>query len=127
MHRNYITPKVLLLFLLTAPLFCFAQSRNKNKTKYTGEYMRLKFGDKGDTVIATGFFTIDSFAFIYMIKHDSDYALPLYRGTWQVTDTSSDVILHYDNGEQQKSNFEEYGKQYRLCIGSAVFYLQYQD
>ena len=124
MKSNYRKYCFLLLIVLGFHYCAVGQSRHTHTSKYVGQYFySINLYNKSDTVSGMGFFNVDSFTFVYMVKHDSDYLIPLFSGTWKADEESGDVTLTYNSGEVKRSKFEYYGKQIRLLIGSSIYYL----
>jgi hypothetical protein len=109
-----------LLYIITCcAVGSFAQS--KSKAAYVGAYQRpLMFDVEEDTVYARAFFSQDSFAIIYMVKHDSDYQFPLIKGTWQLINDSV-AELHYTDKQIKTGKFDSEDRNTSFAIDNVTF------
>ena len=95
-----------LLLLLLACCAHSGYTQLKDKFSYVGVYQRGSKPDEvNDTLFGDAFFSRDSFAIIYMVKHDSDYQFPLFKGTWQLVNDSV-AELHYTDKQRKTGKFE---------------------
>ncbi len=108
------------LLFVCAGAFVAAFGQSKGKGRYIYDYQHnCGFGGECDTLHAKAFFSLDSFAIVYMIKQDSDYSFPIYRGSWQLL---NDTVAELTYGPVTKRMIRFEGEtMIQVNIGGTIF------
>ena len=102
----------------------FVSAIKAQKSKYVGHYLLGK--PSRDTIDGHLFISIDSFKFIYQvtIKNGTDYAYPVYTGSWSADD-SKHIIFNFKDGRVRTAllslNTYSSASLLRITLGDNVY------